>query len=802
MLLQRPLLVIISIWGVGAQQNPSPDILDYINPLIGSTNGGNVFAGASLPYGLAKAVADVDGQNTGGFATDGSRVTGFSALHDTGTGGNPSLGNFPIFPQVCPDGEDVNTCRFSKSARAMGYVNDSVVARPGYFGVTLENGIKADMTVSERVALFRFTFPSSADSGGATPLILLDLTDLWDSRQNASVSIDTKNGRILANGTFLPSFGVGTYKSYTCVDLYGAEIRDGGVWVNDRASIEVQNLYVTRGFNLFYLQAGGFFRFNHKVNEELTVTARVGVSYRSSKQACENAEKGIPNPLEDFERLRTQAEDAWREKLRPISIKSGGAVRELERSFWSGIYRNMLSPQDMTGENPLWDSEEPYFDSFYCIWDSFRVQHPLLTIIDPEAQSRMVRSLLDTYKHEGWLPDCRMSLCKGWTQGGSNADVVLADAYVKNLTGIDWNLAYEAMVNDAENEPLEWSYEGRGGLQSWKRLNYIPYLDFDYLGFGTNSRSISRTVEYSYNDFCVSTIGKGLERDGYTTYLQRANNWKNLYKDDQTSFINGTDTGFVGFFQPRYLNGTWGYQDPIACSALASWCSLTSNPSETFESSVWEYQFYVPHDMSSLITTLGGDETFISRLDFFHESGLADLGNEPVFLTVYQYHYAGRPGLSSNRVHSYIPSRFNTSTSGLPGNDDSGAMGAFTAFSMMGLFPNPGQNVYLITAPFFEEISITHPQTNRTARIRSVNFDPEYKRIYIQSIKLNGQVYTKSWIGHEFFTQGWTLELVLGEEESSGWGRAEEDRPPSLSMGLGRDVSMDMDGSGADVLVS
>lgn len=235
---------------------------------------------------------------------------------------------------------------------------------------------------------------------------------------------------------------------------------------------------------------------------------------------------------------------------------------------------------------------------FASIWDSFRVQHPLLTIVDPAAQSKMVRSLLDTYKHEGWLPDCRMSLCKGWTQGGSNADVVLADAYVKNLTGIDWNLAYEAMVTDAEDEPLEWSYEGRGGLMSWKRLHYIPYLDFDYLGFGTNSRSISRTLEYSYNDFCLSTVAKGMGKD-YTKYLSRAGNWRNLFKADQKSYINGTDTGFTGFFQPKFLNGTWGYQDPVACSPLAGFCSLTSNPSETFESSVWEYQLFVSTPLSS-----------------------------------------------------------------------------------------------------------------------------------------------------------------------------------------------------------
>lgn len=208
----------------------------------------------------------------------------------------------------------------------------------------------------------------------------------------------------------------------------------------------------------------------------------------------------------------------------------------------------------------------------------------------------MIRSLVDTYKHLGWLPDCRMSLCKGFTQGGSNADNVIADAYVKNLTGpvpIDWALAYEAVVNDAENEPLDWSNEGRGGLMSWKALNYIPALDFDYLGFGTNSRSISRTLEYSYNDFCIAEMAKCLgNSDGYEKYSARATNWKNLFKPDQTSSINGVDTGFTGFFQPKYLNGTWGFQDPILCSPLDQFCSLTTNPQETFEDSIWEYQLY------------------------------------------------------------------------------------------------------------------------------------------------------------------------------------------------------------------
>jgi putative alpha-1,2-mannosidase len=186
---------------------------------------------------------------------------------------------------------------------------------------------------------------------------------------------------------------------------------------------------------------------------------------------------------------------------------------------------------------------------------------------------------------------------QGFTQGGSNADNVLGDAYVKGITpGIDWELGYEAVVNDAENEPYDWSNEGRGGLDSWKALNYIPVQDFDYKGFGTMTRSVSRTLEYSYNDFVISAIANGLggKEADVAKYTARSENWMNLFKADQTSlFANGTNTGFEGFFQPKFLNETWGFQDPLECSNIDnnpnSVCSLQNDAAETFESSIWEY---------------------------------------------------------------------------------------------------------------------------------------------------------------------------------------------------------------------
>jgi putative alpha-1,2-mannosidase len=353
-----------SIITVGAAETSGFDPLQYVDQLIGTNNGGNVFAGATLPYGMAKAVPDVSGQNTGGFSPDGTNITGFSHMHDSGTGGNPSLGNFPLFPQYCPE-DDLNNCHYPKLERAVNYDAESIVASPGYFAISLVNGIHAEMTVTEHAVLYHFQFPPSRSSTGAalSPQLVLDLTDINDSRQNATVEVDPETGRITATGNFLPSFGAGTYESHVCVDFAGASLHDSGIFVNSRAGTEPKKLFVPRGFNLFYIQAGGFVRFERPENGN--ITARVGVSLISSEQACQNAEKEIPKMEKDFDRLKAQAENAWREKLAPISIVPGGASIDVQKSFWSGVYRTMLSPQDYTGENPFWASSEPYYDSYY-----------------------------------------------------------------------------------------------------------------------------------------------------------------------------------------------------------------------------------------------------------------------------------------------------------------------------------------------------------------------------------------------------------------------------------------------------
>lgn len=258
------------------------------------------------------------------------------------------------------------------------------------------------MTVTNHTALYRLTFPKDETTGknqtlSNSPLVLFDLTDLPDSRINGSMEVDGKTGQIKGSGTFTPSFGLGTYDLHFCADFSGAPIRDTGVFMNNRAGSQTKSVRITENGNTPLVPAGAWTQFEAPADGQILI--RVGVSFISPEQACHSAKKEIPTFA--FDNTLKAAEDIWREKLSVIKVDSTGVSDELQTVFWSGTYRAMISPQDYTGENPLWKSEEPYYDSYYCIWDSFRSIHPLLTLLDPHSQTLMVRGLIDIYRHEG-----------------------------------------------------------------------------------------------------------------------------------------------------------------------------------------------------------------------------------------------------------------------------------------------------------------------------------------------------------------------------------------------------------------
>lgn len=289
-------------------------------------------------------------------------------------------------------------------------VPESVEARPGYFSIELASQVRAEMTASMHAALYRFTFPPGHIVSYPTseenitvhsnPVLLVDLQDLGGSSlsMGAGCQVYPDSGRMIGEGLFMPSFGKGSYKAYFCADFNGARIQRGGVFTGDNPVTNATYMNgVDRGFWNPSGSGGTWLQFERPPTDQ--ILARVGISFKSADQACHNAEGEIPDF--DFDGTVQRAQDAWREKLSVVQVEATGVSRELQTVFWSGLYRSLLSPQNYTGENPLWESDEPYYDSFYCIWDSFRAQHPMLSILDPVAQTEMVRALVDIYRHAG-----------------------------------------------------------------------------------------------------------------------------------------------------------------------------------------------------------------------------------------------------------------------------------------------------------------------------------------------------------------------------------------------------------------
>ncbi|KAI5303983.1 hypothetical protein KEM56_006988 [Ascosphaera pollenicola] len=343
--------------GFVALSSASHGDINLVDPLIGTTKGGHVFPGATLPFGMVKAGPDTDGENHGGFTPESTVVTGFSHMHDDGTGGGASMGNFPIFAQAaCPD-DDLDKCKFKQADRATPFINGTEGGSPGYFKITLDDSTVVEMTTTNRSALYRFTFDKSKQ---LYPLVLVDLIDLSHSRSNGSASIDPDTGRMTGNGTFAPSFGIGTYDMHFCIDFKNADLEKTGTFVNNRQSSSVKQFTLINPSDAS-MSAGLWAQFDEPKDDHLLV--RVGISFISTQQACQNAEREQPDF--DFESTVSAARAAWADKFSVISVDNEGISKDMQISFWSALYRSFISPQDYTGENPLWESEEPYYDSYY-----------------------------------------------------------------------------------------------------------------------------------------------------------------------------------------------------------------------------------------------------------------------------------------------------------------------------------------------------------------------------------------------------------------------------------------------------
>ncbi len=733
----QKLVVLLSLWVtmIAGAQNAM-----HIDPLLGVAGGGNTFPGPSLPFGMIKPGPDI-GDNTGnaGWQSNGD-VNGFSQTHVSGTGGGAKYGNILIQPTI---GEPASTGIASPGSNEK--------ASAGYYHVTLTRyPIDVAITSARRTALYTFKYPAAVRRN-----VLFDVSHVLSAyAQNgegqtvlgSSIHVLSSN-QVTGSTTVTGGWNKQT-TSYT-VYFYAVSSAPGiawGTWLG--ASMHPGSRQQVGGTSE---PAGAWLTFpTLPVSTELTV--KVAISFISEAQAKQNASSEIQGF--DFDATRLHAVDAWNKALSTVQLK--GVDETDQRIFYTALYHTMLMPVDRTGENPLWASKEPSYDDFYTIWDTFRSSSPLLTLLAPERQSEIVRSLVDIYQHEGWLPDGRSGFFNGRTQGGSDAEFVLADAYLKHLPGIDWNEAYQGMLQDAESEPKDQMKEGRGGLADWKSLHYLSIEGVD--------RPASKQMEYAADDFEIALMARALHhKDAYAKYLQRSGYWENLWDDE------AQDGGFHGFIWPKHRDGSW--KSPFNAFLEGSW-----GGDNYYEGNAWTYSTFVPQDVAQLIARCGGADQFVKRLDaFFAVPGRYAVGNEPGFLSPYLYVWAGRQDRTADQITRILSSSYHAGENGLPGNDDSGAMSSWYAFGKMGFYPNAGQDLYIIGSPAFPEMSI-HLINGKTFTIEARNVSA--KNRFIAHAEWNGHDYTKAWFRHDDLLQGGKLVLTMSATPSS-W--ATGPLPPSAS---------------------
>ena len=520
-------------------------------------------------------------------------------------------------------------------------------------------------------------------------------------------------------------------------------------------------------------RVGAVFSFN-----ETSIKSRVGVSFISSAKACQFVNDEIPASA-SLSTLVDATQAVWNTDVLSKITTTDKNQTNLELLYTS-LYGMHLLPSNRTGENPLWASTEPYYDDIYTLWDLYQTSMPLMQILQPQAHAEQIRSLIDIYRHEGYMPDARSSNYNGRIQGGTNADNVLADAYVKGVTaGIDWADGYKAMLKNAEVTPANnfdpmsmdsSTKEGRGALPDWHALNYIAKDHFN--------RSVTRAVEYAANDFCLSQVaaGLGLAADA-DKYLQRSRNWRNHWDRSASSL------GYSGFVMPRFANGTFFKQDPLSCKGCY-WAD------DFYESLPWDLSFYAHHDMATLVNYTGGAAAFVSRLDSLlkpggnphgdprFEKSILNPSNEPSFTSPYLFHFARRQDLSVLRSRRIAQAYYGASNPAfLPGNSDAGAMQSWLLWQMLGLYPLTGQTTFLVGSPWFDSLTVALPG-GKSLSISALNRSAD--AFYVQSLSLNGQPWPRNWIPHSaLFASGGSLEFVMGPHPAP-WDAAGE-LPPSLA---------------------
>ncbi|MET3500218.1 putative alpha-1,2-mannosidase [Mucilaginibacter rubeus] len=723
-------------------------LTQYVDPYIGTGFHGHVFVGASVPFGAVQLGPTNISEGwdwCSGYHISDSTIIGFQHTHLSGTGIG-DLGDISFMPTTGP----INVYKGSNKDLKSGYVSlfshkDEVV-KPGYYKVKLKKyDIGVELTASTRVGMHKYTFPASKDAH-----ILIDLQEGigWDRPMETYIKQVDKN--TICGYRFSKGWADDQRIYFTAV--FSKPIKTFAVY-DSTANV--------KGTELKGEKVKGVISFTTTKGE--VVYAKVGISPVSAENAMLNIKAEIPGW--DFNKVVTDADAAWNKQFQKIVIKADSLSQM--KKFYTAFYHTMIAPSifnDVNGEYWGTDKKVHKNEGFnnvttFSLWDTYRSNNPLSTIIHPEHVNDMINSMLAIYQQQGSLPVWHLMANETNCMVGYSAVPVVADALLKGYKGFDANLAYEAMKTTAMGDDR--------GIKYVKKYGYIPA--------DSSRESVSMGLEYAIDDWSLAQVAKKLGKtEDYAYFSKRGAYYKNYY-DAKAGFMRG-----------RLSQDAWR-------TPYSPFISIHETGDFT-EGNGWQYTFLVPQDVEGLIDMLGGVDKFNIKLDSlfiaqgdmgkFKSPDVSGLigqyahGNEPSHPMSYYYAYSGKPWKTAEKVRFILDDFYTDKPDGIIGNEDVGQMSAWYVLSAVGFYPvNPANGLYVFGSPVVNEATL-QLQGNKKFHVVVKNNGPKNK--YIQAMTLNGANYTKTYIKHTDVMQGGELVITMGDKPGTVWGVGEANKAVSV----------------------
>ena len=736
-------LILASAIFSGCQKNQpaSESLTSYVKPIIGTSGHGHTFPGATVPFGMVQLSPDTHNEGwdwCSGYHYSDSSIMGFSHTHLSGTGRGelldvlmmPTTGSVQFEPGFRENPDGGYRSRFS---------HQSEIAKAGYYSVLLDDyQIKAELTATKRAGFHRYSFGKDESAN-----LIIDMAHSFKTDSILEGFIRIINDSLIVGSHRSKGWGEGDEKYFAEHQVFFAARLSQPI-INATFSVDgdiVENIREVSGrlvkSNLI---------FDISKHKELLV--KVGISAVDLDGALKNVDAEIPDW--DFDKIVKSADNDWNEILKTFIVNDSNQANK--ETFYTAVYHSFVAPftaSDDDGRYMGFDHQVKQSNKFtmltgLSLWDTFRAANPLYTIVSPNKVSDIINSMLVQYEQYGLLPV--WPLCNSETNCmiGYHSIPVIVDAYMKGIGGFDAEKVFEAMKKSAMQDDFD--------IQYLKKYNYIP-RDF------APTISVARTLEYAFDDWCIAEMALKMGKtDDYNYFSKRGKAFENLF-DKNIGFMRGKDSN--GNFRTNF--------DPY---------NAVNANSDFIEGNSWQYTWFVPHDINSLIYGMGSKTLFVSKLDtLFSVSSKLDKdtpmdvsgligqyahGNEPSHHVAYLFNYGDAPWKTQERVRQIMTTLYSNQPDGLCGNEDMGQMSAWYVFSACGFYPvNPADGRYVFGTPQFDELLINFPN-KKTFTVTAKNLSAE--NMYIKKVFLNGKDYSKGYITHQQLLEGGTLEFKMGNK--------------------------------------